>query len=337
MTRETFELGDVALQSGETLTDARLVYRTIGTLKKTRDNVIVMPSYYTGSDQDNAKMIGPGRALDPERYFLVLPNMFGNGVSSSPSNAAPDCRGADFPAVSVYDNIVCQHRLLCELWDVQSIRLVCGWSMGAQQTFEWGAHYPDWVKAILPWCGSAKTSPHNFVFLDGVKSALTADSTYAGGRYTEQPKEGLKAFGRVYAGWAYSQTFYREASYRHLGFETVEDLLVDWENDHLTWDANDLLAMLRTWQHADISANDTYHGNFEAALSAIRARAIVMPGKTDLYFPPEDSYFEVAHMPNAECRVIPSNWGHLAGSTVKERDPPSTEMLETAIRELLVD
>ena len=335
MSRQTFELGDVTLQSGETLIDARLVYQTSGTLNESRDNVIVMPSYYTGSDDDNAKMIGPGRALDPERYFLVLPNMFGNGLSSSPSNAGPACRGADFPRVSVHDNIACQHRLLTERWDVQKIRLVCGWSMGAQQTFEWGAQHPGMVRAILPWCGSARTSPHNYVFLDGAKSALTADQAYAGGRYTEQPKAGLKAFGRVYAGWAYSQTFYREATYRHLGFETLEDLLVDWENDHLTWDANDLLAMLRTWQYADISANDTYDDDFEAALGAINAKAIVMPGKTDLYFPPEDSFYEVEHMPNAECRVITSHWGHLAGSTVKERDPPSTEMIESAIRELL--
>jgi len=335
MSRETFKLGDVSLQSGETLIDARLVYRTFGTLNEAKDNVIVMPSYYTGSDEDNAKMIGPGRALDPERYFIVLPNMFGNGVSSSPSNASPPCRGANFPAVTVYDNIACQHRLLTQLWDIQKIKLVCGWSMGAQQTFEWGAHYPDMVRAILPWCGSAKTSPHNYVFLDGVKSALAADSVFAGGRYTAPPREGLKAFGRVYAGWAYSQTFYREATYRRLGFDSVEELLVDWENDHLTWDANDLLAMLRTWQHADISANPTYNGDFRQALAAISARAIVMPARTDLYFPPEDSYLEVEHMPNAECRVIPSNWGHIAGSTVKERDPPSTEMIETAIRELL--
>ena len=335
MSRQTYELGDFALQSGETLADARLVYRTLGTLNPDRNNVILMPSYYTGSDEDNAKMIGPGRALDPAQYFFVLPNMFGNGVSSSPSNATLSCHGADFPAVSVYDNITCQHRLLTELWDVQELQLVCGWSMGAQQTFEWGAHYPDMVKAILPWCGSAKTSPHNYVFLDGVKSALIADGVFAGGRYTEQPKEGLKAFGRVYAGWAFSQTFYREALYRHLNFDSVEELLADWEEDHLTWDANDLLAMLRTWQHADISANKTYNGDLPAALGSISAKAIVMPGKTDLYFPPEDSYFEVEHMPNAECRVIPSDWGHLAGSTVKERDPPSTEMIETAIRELL--
>ena len=207
MSRQTSELGDVALQSGETLRDAKLVYRTCGELNQARDNVVVMPSYYTGSDEDNAKMVGPGRALDPDQYFIVLPNMFGNGVSSSPSNTPAPQSAADFPHITVYDNVECQHRLLTEQLGVRHIRLVCGWSMGAQQTFEWGAHFPDRVDAIAPWCGSAKTSPHNYVFLDGVKSALTADGTWADGHYTEPPREGLKAFGRVYAGWAYSQTF----------------------------------------------------------------------------------------------------------------------------------
>ena len=98
-----------------------------------------------------------------------------------------------------------------------------------------------------------------------------ADAAFAGGDYTSPPEAGLKAFGRVYAGWAYSQTFYRERLHREIGFETWEELLLDWERDHLAWDANDLLAKLRTWQHGDISANERYQGDFERALGAIRA------------------------------------------------------------------
>ena len=71
--------------------------------------------------------------------------------------------------------------------------------------------------------------------------------------------------------------------------------------------------MVRTWQNADISLNDKYNGDFARALGAIKARAIVMPGRTDLYFPPEDNETEVSMMPNAELRPIESIWGHLAG------------------------
>jgi homoserine O-acetyltransferase len=190
------------------------------------------------------------------------------------------------------------------------------------------------VDAILPFCGSAKTSPHNIVFLEGVKAALCADGAWNGGDYLAQPERGLRAFARVYAGWGYSQTFYREALYRELGFETFEDLLVDWENDHVdNWDANDLLAMLWSWQKGDISANDMYGGDFERALGAIRARAIVMPCTTDLYFPPEDNEIEVRHMPNAELKPFDSPWGHCVASPGAV--PAFQTFLDEAIRELL--
>ena len=111
-------------------------------------------------------------------------------------------------------------RLLTEKLYVRQIALVTGWSMAGCQSFQWGAQYPDFVRAILPFCASAKTSEHNIVFLEGVKAALTADSAYNNGNYQIQPTKGLKAFGRVYAGWAYSQTFYREQMYRQLGFNS---------------------------------------------------------------------------------------------------------------------
>lgn len=332
---ELFTLGDLELQSGETLPDARLAYRTFGTLSESADNVVVMPTYYTGTHRDNAKLIGPGRALDPGRHFIVIPNLFGNALSSSPSNTLPPHGGADFPQVSAHDNVRCQHRLLTERWGIQRVALVAGWSMGAQQSYQWAAQYPEMVAAILPWCGSARTSPHNRVFLEGVRAALAADAEYYDGRYRSPPVKGLKAFGRVYAGWAYSQAFFREGLYRALGCNSVEDLLALWEDDHLSWDANDLLAMLMTWQTADISANPVYEGDFEAALGAIQARAIVMPSSTDLYFPPEDNAYEVSHILNAELRPIDSLWGHIAGNPKPQCDPDAKECIEAAIRELL--
>ena len=275
-----------------------------------RDNVIVLPTFYTGTHIRNEGFFGPDRAMDPAIHFIVSVNMFGNGYSSSPSNTPAPFDGPRFPNVTIYDNIACQHRLLTEELGVESIALVTGWSMAGCQSYQWAAQYPDMVRAIVPFCASAKTSAHNIVFLEGVKAALTADGTWNGGDYDKQPERGLRAFGRVYAGWAFSQTFYRDGLYRELGFETFEDLLMDWEEDHLNWDANDLLAKLWTWQNADVSANDLYSGNFKAALGAIKARAILIPCTSDLYFPPADNANEVRYMPNAELRPYDSPWGH---------------------------
>jgi homoserine O-acetyltransferase/O-succinyltransferase len=328
-----FSLGDVTLQSGQLLPDAKLAYATYGTLNAQKDNAILFPTHYTGTHRSNAKLIGPGRSLDPDRYFIIVPNMFGNGVSSSPSNTPAPIGGAAFPHITLYDNIRCQHRLITEKFGLERLALVLGWSMGAQQTYHWAALYPKMVKRILPYCGSAKTSVHNWVFLEGVKAALTADADWQNGYYSTPPERGLRAFGRVYAGWAYSQAFYRQKLYRKLGFDTVEALLGWWEDDHLTWDANDLLAMLWSWQHADISDNELYGGDYQKALGAIQSRAIVMPSATDLYFPPDDSAYEVEQLPNAELRVIQSIWGHCAGGP--DYNPTDIAFIETAIRELL--
>ena len=276
---ETFELGDVTLQSGATLPAAKLAFRTWGSLNARGDNVIVMPTFYTGTHVRNGGYVSAVPALDPTRYFIVSINMFGNGLSSSPSNTPPPFDGPRFPVATLHDNVACQHRLLTEALGVERIALVLGWSMAGCQSYQWGAQYPDMVDAILPFCASARTSAHNQVFLEGVKAALTADSAFAGGDYTAPPEAGLKAFARVYAGWAYSQTFYRERLYCELGFETWEALLRDWERDHLEWDANDLLAKLFAWQLSDISANARYQGDFEQALGAIRARRSSFPAR----------------------------------------------------------
>lgn len=331
---QIFELGDFPLLSGEVLRDAKLACQTYGTLSSARDNVIVLPTFYTGTNSRNEGFFGPGRAIDPARHFIISPNLFGNGRSSSPSNTPAPQDGPRFPLVQMWDNIAAQHRLVHDHLGIGKIALVAGWSMAGCQSYQWAAQYSDMVQAILPFCASARTSPHNFVFLEGVKAALCADQTWNGGDYDNPPVAGLKAFGRVYAGWAFSQTFYRERLYRQLGFDTVEDLLVDWEVDHVEgWDANNLLAKLATWQAGDISAGPLYNGDFTTALGAIKARAILMPCAQDLYFPPEDNEIEARLMPNAVFRPYDSPWGHCAANP--GNDDGFTAQLDANIRELL--
>ena len=302
------------LQSGVVMPEVSLAYRTYGTLNATKDNVVVMPTYYTGGDQCNEGYFGTGRAIDPDRFFIVMPSLLGNGVSSSPSNTPPPHGGADFPGFTMYDNVQLQNQMLQQVFGIEEIALVTGWSMGGCQTYHWATLFPDRVHRILPFCGSARTSVHNFVFLEGVKAALQVDASFAEGRYTKSPEKGLRAFGRVYAGWAYSQAFYREHCYRDYGFDDVEALLMDWEEDHIGWDANDLLAMLWTWQHSDVSQLDCYGGDFEKALRSVQAKTILMPCRTDLYFPPEDNAYEATLIPGAELRVFESIYGHCAVS-----------------------
>jgi len=334
MDTQFFDAGAVVLQSGLTHRNTRLAYQTHGTLNAERSNVILWLTPFGAQHGDIEWMIGPGRALDPTRYFIVTPDLFGNGLSSSPSNAVAPANGGRWPQFTFADNVRIQRRMLQETFGIERIALACGWSMGGMQAYHWAALFPEAVDRLAVICGAARTSPHNQVFLEGVKATLTADVNFQDGRFTGFPERGLRAMGRVYAGWAMSQTFYRDELWRQTGCSSVEDYLVsNWEGNFLKRDPNNLLAHIWTWQHGDISANETFGGDLKGALGMIRARALIMPSATDLYFQVEDNRREVAAMPHAELRVIPSDWGHRAGMPVN--NPVDCAFIEAALRELL--
>jgi len=331
---ETLNLGDVKLSSGEILKSAKLTYKTYGALNKTSDNVVVLPTFYTGTHKRNEGFFGPDRAINPNKYFIVSINMFGNGLSSSPSNSLSPQDGPRFPDITLWDNINCQQKLLTEKLKVKKIALVAGWSMAGCQAYQWSAQFPNMVKSILPFCASAKTSTHNHVFLEGVKAALVADKNWNKGNYKSPPVAGLKAFGRVYAGWAFSQDFFRNKLFKKLGFKTAEELLQDWESDHVkNWDANNLLAKIKTWQTADISFGPIYNNDFKRALKSISARTILMPCNQDLYFRTKDNEIESQYIKNASLRPIDSPFGHCAANPGNDKN---FEMqLDKNINELL--
>ncbi|MCW5747985.1 MAG: alpha/beta fold hydrolase [Alphaproteobacteria bacterium] len=331
-----FECGNITLQSGMTLPAAKIVYRTYGTLSAARDNVIVYPTSYGAQHSEIEWLIAPGRALDPDRYFIVIPNMFGNGLSTSPSTATPPYNKGRFPRITAYDNVMQQRRLLREMFGVERVAMVYGWSMGAQQAYHWAALAGADVARIVVNCGSARTSPHNFVFLEGVKATLTADPAWAGDHFAAKPERGLRAMGRVYAGWAMSQTFYREALWRQAGYASLEDFLVgSWEGNFLRRDGDDLLCQLWTWQNADIARHERFGGDLAAALSAVEAKVLLMPSATDLYFQTADNRLELPHLRRGVLREIPSVWGHRAGNP--RDNSADAAFIDNAVKDLLAD
>ena len=163
--------------------------------------------------------------------------------------------------------------MLEDVFGVKRLALVYGWSMGAQMALHWGVLYPDRVERIAALCGSAKTSPHNHVFLEGIRAALLTDPAWNGERFTSKPERGLRAVGRIYAGWALSQAFYRQHLYRNLGYSSLEDFLIrDWEASFLRRDPANLISMIETWQRSDVSDNERFRGDLKAALGSITAK-----------------------------------------------------------------
>src|SRR3954468_326579 len=329
---EIFEAGDVALRSGAAVPSLKLAYKTYGTLSPDKDNVILYPTSFSAQHADTEWLIGPDGVLDATRYFIVIPNLFANGLSSSPSNTA-----APFPILTYHDAIAVQHRLLTERLGISKLAMVYGWSMGGMQAYHWAALYPDMVERAAVVCGSARCSPFNAVFLESVRAALTADPAFADGRFQSRPAAGLRAMGRVYAGWAMSHGFYRDELWRESGFTSLEDYLSrSWDVAFAHRDANDLLAQLWTWQNGDISRCAPFRGDFPTAMAAITAKVLLMPGQTDNYFQVGDNEAELpllTHARSAELCPIPSRHGHRAGNPM--RIPADKAFLNAKIKAFL--
>ena len=326
-----FDFGDLALHSGETLRAAFISWKTHGTLNPVRDNVILYPTSYSAQHPDLEWLIGPEGVLDPTRWFIVIPDMFGNGLSSSPSNTPK------YPLlVTAYDNVQAQRRFLREQFGIANLHCVYGWSMGAQQAYHWAALFPYAVARIVVNCGSARTATHNRIFLASLMATLEAAKEHTGnGRFNAPPKAAIRAFGRIYAGWALSQDFYR--ANLHLTALKAPDLetflRTDWEDRFARRNAADLYAQLRTWDAGDISNNTLYNGDLTKALQAIKAKVLLMPGATDLYFRVADNEAELPHLRNAELTPIPSIWGHRAGNPAM--NPEDAAFIAKKVRALL--
>ena len=213
---------NVTLQSGVVLPQVTLGYKTFGRLNKAGDNCILLPSSYAGAHVSYAQLISRARPLNPAKYFIVVTNLLGNGLSSSPSNTASPFHGADFPNVTIADNVRLQYRLLTEQLKVQQIALVYGFSLGAVQGFAWAAFYPEMVQRLLAVCGSAKCWPLTALIMEGAMTVLKSDPDFRGGHYTIIPETGLRALSRMTVAWTYSAAFFRDQLYRNFGYETAD-------------------------------------------------------------------------------------------------------------------
>ncbi|KAI0358746.1 homoserine O-acetyltransferase [Trametes cingulata] len=307
--------------AGGVLPHAITAFQTYG---EPTNPCIVFPTCYGAklSLGSQLYLVGEGKALDPGKYYIVTFALFCNGESSSPSNTPAPYNGPYFPIISYEDNIRAQHAVLTGYLGVAKVFCVVGFSMGGQQAYHWATMYPDFVERFVAICSSARTSPHNTCFLEGPKAALKAGRDFHDGHYTTTPQVSIRAFARAYCAWAYGQTWFRQHLYEMEGMYPTLDAFIRevWEGRYVAhWDANDMLSLLDTWQRGDVSSVRD-GGDFVKCLGSIKAKALLMPCKTDLYFCPEDSVNEMSLLENAELAVIDSVWGHAAGGGANPTD-----------------
>src|ERR1700756_2339208 len=321
--RHEFVIANFKPESGVVLPQARVVYGTYGHLNAAKDNVILLPSHYMADFHGYEWLIGPNHALDTAQLFLVATELFGNGHSSSPSNTPEPYHGPRFPVTTIRDNVEAVHRLLTEELHIQHVRAIIGFSMGAEQAFQWAVSYPTFADRIVATAGTAKTYPHGFVRLEGQIAALTTDPAFANGDYKEQPKKGLEAFAVVWTGWLFSQEWWRRELWREGAKPgtTFEQGLNNFCTNFIPGaDANNLILQMRTWEKHDVGTTPGFSGDVERALKSIKVPFLYMPSETDLYFPIGDARYEAQFIPGVSLVPIPSLWGHTAGAASNPAD-----------------
>lgn len=358
---EYYEIPDFSFSNGTTLHDVKVAYRSYNA--SSTAGMVLIPTCYSGLINTTLTFTtAPFDAL--AGYHVVVVAMLGNGESSSPSNKPffpepGELRYAD--VVRAQHALVTQH-LNC---GTEGLEAVVGFSMGGQQAYHWGVMYPGFVKRVVAICSAARTSLHNYAFLEGPISALASSIDYIAWRAMKEkvargegigvnlkevvPKRGLRAFARAYGAWLTSAAWFRDREFANppLSAASIDDWMAMREEGYLAWDAEDLLVLARMWQVGDVGCvlpgkekvvplggalADRDDDAYRAALASIQAKVLLMPCRTDQYFPPADSEIEMKHLKNGTLAVIESTWGHIAGGGAHDTD---TEFMNKQIADFM--
>ena len=318
---ELRSIGRFELEDGGVIPDLQLAVATYGTLNEDKSNAILIPTWFSGTHQTWEQVyIGPGRALDPEKYFLIVVNQIGNGLSTSAHNTDDESIAmSNFPNIRIGDDVRAQEQLLREQFGIERLAMVVGASMGAQQTWEWAVRFPDKVLRGAAIAGTAQNTPHDFLFTQTLMDAITSDPGWNGGGYSSSADvaDGLGRHADMWAVMGLSTDFWKTDFWRGVppvaegqSWSTFEEFQEQFLRALFrVMDPNALLVMGWKWQRGDVARNTG--GDLAAALGRIKAKMFVMPISSDMFFPPRDCEDEQKLTPGSELRVLNSIAGHL--------------------------
>jgi homoserine O-acetyltransferase/O-succinyltransferase len=310
--------GDLQLENGERIVASELSYVTHGTLNEARDNTVLVTVSLTGNHHRLDFLIGPGRALDTERYFVVCVDPIGNGLSSSPSNSAAQ-PGMRFPRFCLRDMVHSQYRLLTEKLRIDALHCVIGASMGGMQALQWAVSHPDFMRCIVAMTPMARTSPWAVAVVETARRALTADPAWNGEAFTAYPERGWRAWSGVM-----SVLSGRTPAALAEVFENPLDVLpwmdkITADNVANGFDATDWLYQSWAYQDHDVGTTPGMSGT-QQALASIRAQALILAPPLDLFNPVQCAFDAADGIAEVTQVEIPSLQGHQSASSLRDED-----------------
>jgi homoserine O-acetyltransferase/O-succinyltransferase len=280
---QLYNEGDLKLESGEAIRDFSISYVTHGTLNEKKSNAILMVTAVGGNHHRIDFMIGPGKALDPDKYFIICTDAIGNGLTTSPSNSKLQPR-MGFPKFAIRDMVESQYRLLKEKFGIDHVVAVIGPSMGGMQTLQWGVSHPDFMDTLVAMVPLAKTPAWSVAVMEASRKAIMTDAAWNGGNYDAPPEKGIRLMRDIL---------------NLLSARTPDMYSVQFQNgmDALSWmegqetamlkamDADDWIYQTWAYERHDVGTTAGFGGDTAKALASIKAKTLIMTGTKDLLNP----------------------------------------------------
>jgi homoserine O-acetyltransferase len=295
------DLGDFKLESGETIRDCRIGYRTFGTSNIDRSNIVLYLMWAGGRTENlNLKPNDGGKMIDTNKYFVVALDPFSNGVSSSPSNSKRQKR-MKFPRYTMRDVVNAQYFLLTKILKINHVKAVTGVSMGGMQTFQWMVSYPDFMDKAIPVVGSPQLAPYDLLHWQTQISAIMNDSGWRGGNYTKNPAREFE-----YEIGAIILTTPDEYNHRM----TREKVLAEIDkakNQTGGFDANDKIRQDQAMMSIDVT--ETFGGSWEKAGGTVKAKSLIIVARQDHTVTPAPA-LKFAELLKSEMLILEGDCGH---------------------------
>jgi len=317
---QLYKMGDLKLESGEVIKDFAISYVTHGTLNTNKSNAILMVTAISGNHHRLDFMIGPGKALDTDRYFIIATDAIANGLTTSPSNSTAQPR-MQFPKFQIRDMVTSQHRLLTEHLGINHVVAVVGPSMGGMQALQWGVSYPDFMDSLVAMVPLAKTPAWTVAVLDATRAAIMLDPEWKGGNYTSPPEQGIRLWRKILSFLsARSPEMYKEQFPNPLDvlgwLQTQEGNLVK------AFDANDWIYQTWAYERHDVGTTPGMNGDTAKALASIKAPTLILLGTKDLLNPEWEPQDAARHIPGAKVLTISPGTvtGHASAGGVFPKD-----------------
>ena len=306
---QLFNEGELKLESGEVIKDFSISYVTHGTLNARKSNAILVVTAISGNHHRIDFMIGPGKALDPDKYFIIATDAISNGLTTSPSNSTSQPR-MSFPKFTIRDMVESQYRLLKEKFGIEHVVAVVGPSMGGMQVLQWGVSHPDMMDCLVAMVPLAKTPAWTVAVLETTRKAIMLDPAWNGGNYAAIPEKGVRLWRDILNLLSARTPDMYQAQFKN-GMDVLPWMTQQEDAVMKIFDANDWIYQTRAYERHDVGTTPGFNGDTAKALGSIKAKTLILTGTKDLLNPEFEP--QLAAQAVKDARVVTISPGTIAG------------------------